>query len=119
MPKLKLVSLICNATDDSGELDENIFDTNIEDEPYILVDKKRVWGVKLMKTNDSEDLTEVTPIQFTDKVSIELWDRDAEYFPADDLLGRLTVNATKTSLGEQKHRFKRRSAFYTLTYRVD
>ncbi len=119
MPKLKLVSLICHATDDSGEVDENIFDVNVEDEPYILVNKKRVWGVKLMKTNDVEDLTNVNPIRFTEKVSVELWDRDAEYFPADDLLGRLTVHASKTGLGDQTHRFKRRSALYTLTYRVD
>jgi len=119
MPKLKLVSLICHATDDAGEVDENIFDTNVEDEPYILADKKRVWGVKLMKTNDVEDLSAVEPIQFTDKVSIELWDRDAEYFPADDRLGKLNVYASKSGLGEQTHQFKRRSALYTLTYKVD
>ena len=119
MSKLKLVSLICHVTDDSGEVDENIFDVNVEDEPFILVDKKRVWGVKLMKANDVEDLSNVELIQFTDKVNIELWDRDAEYFPADDLLGRLTVHASKSGLGEQTHRFKRRSAVYTLTYKVD
>ena len=118
MPKLKLLSLICYATDDAGEVDENIFDTDIEDEPYILVDKKRVWGVKLMKTNDVEDLSGVEPIQFTDKVSVELWDRDAEYFPADDRLGKFAVKASLAGLGEQTHRFKRRSAMYTLTYEV-
>jgi hypothetical protein len=49
----------------------------IEDEPYILADHKRVWSVKGMKTGDIEDLSGVELITFNERISIELWDKDA------------------------------------------
>lgn len=58
------------------------------------------------------------PISFEDSVSIELWDRDAGAPARDDRLGG-TVQAIQAGLGEISHVFKRRSAKYTLTYKVE
>ncbi len=91
----------------------------VEDEPYLLADRKRVWGVRRMGAGDVEDLSGVEPIQFDKEIVVELWDRDAGYFPDDDQIGRLTVQPHLAGLGELTHEFKRKNAKYTLTYKVD
>lgn len=118
MPELKFISLKCHRTDDTSEADDNLFDMTIEDEPYLLADHKRVWGVRRMKSGDLEDLSGVEPIKFNERISVELWDKDAGFFPADDQIGRLTVHAHLAGIGELKHEFKRKNAKYTLTYKV-
>ena len=118
LPKLKFVSLKCHRTDDTSKSDDASFDMGIEDEPYLLANHKRVWGVKRMKSGDLEDLSGVEPITFDEKISVELWDKDPGYYPADDQIGRLNVQASQAGLGEMIHEFKRKNAYYTLTYKV-
>lgn len=119
MPNLKLLSLICHRTDDSIEEDYDVIDTTVEDEPYLLSNNKMIWGVKMMKANDVEDLSEVETILFNESVDIELWDRDSEHIIAYDKIGRLIIKASRKGLGVQKHEFKQRNARYTLTYKVE
>ena len=118
MPELKFVSLICHRPDDASEADDRLFDATVEDEPYILVNHKKVWDGKRMSANDVADLSDVKPISFKDSVRVELWDADPGYTPEDDQLGRLTIQASLASAGELTHEFKRKSAKYTLTYKV-
>ena len=119
MSKLKLVSLKCHSTSDMNETDDTAFDATIEDEPYLLVNHKRVWGVSRMKANETIDLSDVEPVSFSNQVVVELWDRDAGYSPADDRLGILTVQAGHAGSGELAHEFTRSKAKYTLTYFVE
>ena len=91
----------------------------VEDEPYLLVNHKRVWGVKRMKANDVEDLSHLELIQFKESIRVELWDKDAGFFPDDDQIGILNIQANQAGFGELKHVFKRKNAIYTLTFQVD
>jgi hypothetical protein len=119
LPKLKFVSLQCHRTDDAGEADEHPTDMTVEDEPYLLANHKRVWGVKRMKAHQKEDLSGVEPINFKESISVELWEKDAGFFPDDDQIGRLRVQSNQLGIGELTHEFKRKSAWYTLTYKVE
>jgi len=119
MPKIKFVKLTCHTTTDMSESDDTAFDTTIEDEPYLLVNHKRVWGVSRIKADETIDLSDVEPVSFSDQVVVELWDRDAGYSPADDRLGRLSVQAGHAGSGELSHEFRRSKARYTLTYLVE
>ncbi len=118
MPELNFVSLKCHRTDDTSESDDHSFDMTVEDEPYLKVNYKRVWGVKRMKSGDLVDLSNVEPVMFDEKISVELWDKDAGFFPDDDRMGKLIVHANQGRLGELTHEFKRKNAKYTLTYNV-
>ena len=118
MPELIFVSLMCHRPDDASEADDRRFDATVEDEPYILVNHKKVWDGKRMGANDVADLSDVEPISFKDSVRVELWDADPGYTPEDDQLGRLTIQASLAGVGELSHEFKRKSAKYTLTYKV-
>jgi hypothetical protein len=118
MPELRFVSLECHRTDDSGEVDDQAFDIGLTDEPYLLVDHKRVWG-RRMNAGEIEDLGKVKPIQFNNKLTVELWDKDAGYMSADDQIGRITIFAAQSGQGDLSHEFKRRNARYTLVYKVE
>jgi len=118
LPELKFISLKCHRTDDTSESDDHSFDMTVEDEPYLLAEHKRVWGVRRMKSGDLEDLSGVDTLKFKEKINVELWDKDAGFYPDDDQIGRLTVQANQAGLGELTHEFKRKNAKYTLTYEV-
>jgi hypothetical protein len=118
MPKAKFVSLICHRPSDISE-DDTGFDVGQEDEPYLMVNKKRIWDGR-MGINDVEDLTGINPVDFKDDLRVELWDRDAGYISGkDDLLGSFTIQTLQAGLGELEHQFKRKKANYTLTYKVE
>ena len=118
MPKAKFVSLICHIPDDLTE-EHTVFDVGQEDEPYLLVKKKKVWSGR-MNVDDVEDLTIIDPIDFKDNIRVELWDRDSGYVSGgDDLLGSLTIMASQAGSGELEHQFKRSKASYTLIYKVE
>ena len=118
LPELKLLSLKCHSTDDSSESDDRSFDMTIEDEPFLVANHKRVWGVTRMNSGDMEDLSSVEPILFDKNMSVELWDKDAGYSTEDDQIGRFTVLASQAGIGELTHEFKRKKAKYTLTYKI-
>ena len=118
MPKAKFVSLICHRPSDISE-DDSGFDVGQEDEPYLMVNRKRIWSGR-MGINDVEDLTRVNSVDFKDDLRVELWDRDAGYVSGgDDKLGSLSIQESQAGLGEREHQFKRSKANYTLTYKVE
>jgi hypothetical protein len=99
--------------------DDSLFDVGVEDEPYLMVDYKKVWSGR-MGINDLEDLSKVKPIPFEQSIRVELLDRDAGYsLNGDDPLGTVTINAYQKGLGVLSHQFKRKKAKYTLTYKVE
>jgi hypothetical protein len=118
MPKAKFVSLVCNKPDDISEGDSG-FDVGREDEPYLMVDNKRIWSGR-MGMGDVKDLSVIDPIDFKDSMRVQLRERDAGYASGtDDQLGSFTIKALQAGLGELEHQFRRRKARYTLTYKVE
>lgn len=118
MSNLKLVSLLCHIPDDISE-EDSIFDIGVEDEPYLMVDHKRIWSGR-MGVNDVRDLSDLESIPFEENIRVELWDRDAGYVSeGDDPLGNIIIHASQKGTGELSHLFKRKKARYTLTYKVE
>jgi hypothetical protein len=120
MAKLIFVSLKCHKTDDSGEDNlARLYDIGVEDEPYLLVDRNKVWSGR-MKANDEVSFTGIESIPFEDQVHVELWDRDAgPENGKNDNIGDLIILSAQAGLGEQSQQFKTRIADYTLVYQVE
>lgn len=112
MPKLKLISLVCEATEDySGN-----------DEIYLLVKGRRVWGVSDMDTSPpskkTKDLSGVALIDFTDNARLDLYDEDTGWLDDDDHLGTNYVYASEAGQGSKERAFTDEGASYRLTYEV-
>lgn len=107
MPKLKLISLSCTTTEDSGGADE----------PYLRVNGQNVWGP--ISLNDGQSATINQLIDFTKTAEIQLFDQDlGVWFDTDDHLGSVTANLGQLGQGEQKGKFTGDGANYTLVWEV-
>ena len=108
MPKLKLMSLACNAPQDWDGTDET----------YIRIAGKRVWGPEKMKAMRVEDLEKQLPAyRFQNKIRIDLYERDTHWLKKDDHLGRTYARADMVG-GEWEHQFRGFGANYLLTFKV-
>lgn len=119
MPELNLLSLKCLVPQDRQAIETDL-DLTVFDEAYLVVDGDRLWGVKRMTTDDVEDLSNLPSITFTDRVRIDLYDRDTSggAFSSDDHLGGVDVTEDKAGEGVQSYDFNERGAKYTLKYEV-
>ena len=119
MPELNLISLKCLVPQDRQSIQTNV-ELRIYDEAYLVVDGERVWGVKRMTTNDVEDLSDLPSITFTDRVRLNMYDRDTSGgpFSSDDHLGGVDVTEDKVGKGVQYYDFTERGARYILKYEI-
>jgi hypothetical protein len=117
MPELKFHTIKCLKPQDSTVVEQDI---KTSDEVYLVVNGKRVWGVKSMSANDIEDLSDIPPIQFSDRIRIDLYDKDVGGgpFSSTDHLGGLDAMDDKAGKGNQIHEFTERGAHYSLIYEV-
>jgi hypothetical protein len=116
MAKLKIVSLECLQTEDSGE--ENVWDIDNTDEPFIKVNHRIVWNGRMDK-GSKNDLTNIDSIPFEGDVKVELWERDPGYTGGeDDLLGSLVVHESQKGGGTVTQKILSKRAKYSLEYTV-
>lgn len=108
MPKLRLISLYCEKTEDNAGADE----------AYLVVNGRQVGGVNSINDREARDLTYIEPISFTSSAEIRLYDEDTGVFDKDDFLGSLSATAKQAGQGEQRGRFNQDDADYTLTWEV-
>lgn len=107
MAKLKLISLECKKTEDSAGADE----------PYIRVNGKNVWGP--ISLNDGQSATIDITVDFSQSAEIELFDQDPGIFgDKDDHLGTLTAKVDQIGKGEQRGKFTKDGADYTMNWEV-
>lgn len=106
--KLRLISLFCSTTED----------TTGADEPYLLVNGVKVWGMESPGLNNKEtaDLSALPVIEFGTRARVELFDLDSP--DDDDLLGRFYAGKMQLGQGEVEYKFVEDDADYTLTYEV-
>lgn len=86
------------------------------DEPYLLVNGRRVWGDSSM--NDVESSRVDVTVTSTGTAWVHLYDEDAGWFDDDDLLGVLLIGEDQIGAGVQQGRFTLDGADYTLYYEV-
>ncbi len=108
MPKLRLISLYCQTTEDNTGADE----------AYLVVNGQQVGGVNSINDREARSLTYIEPISFTTSAEIKLYDQDTGIFDKDDHLGTLKATASQAGKGEQRGRFREDGADYTLTWEV-
>lgn len=112
MAQLRLISLVCNATEDSSGADEI----------YLLVKGNKVWGTKSMDTSPpskkTKNLTGVGLISFTDNARFDLYDEDTGFLDDDDHLGTNYAYSTEAGQGTKERAFTGDGASYLLTYEV-
>lgn len=104
MPTLRLKTLTCYETEDNWG----------SDDAYIKVNGETVWGP--VKINDNQDRTVNKDISFTNKTTIELWEKDD--LDPDDHLGTHVAWASEAGKGEQDARFNQDDSNYRLIYEV-
>jgi hypothetical protein len=108
MPIVRLISLHCRATEDwTGP-----------DEAYLHINGEKVWGPQSMNDEDTQEFNPLVAKPFTKTAEIKLYDQDTGVGDSDDHLGTITARASEAGKGEQRHRFKKDGANYTLTYEV-
>lgn len=107
--KLQLIKLHCTETEDF------IGDDTI----YLHANGVKVWGPHDMNNQDTDPMTGVPEIPFTNEVKLDLYDQDGS-LPADDddHLGEYHVGKSLAGLGERTCSFKGDGANYTLTFKV-
>jgi hypothetical protein len=108
MPQLKLISIVCNDTEDVTGADET----------YLLIAGRRVWGPQSMNDNDTQSLDGVPVIRFRRSIRVDLYDQDAGWFDDDDHLGSTYVYSSQMGVGEKEHVFNGDGANYRFTYEV-
>lgn len=108
MPQLRLISLYCEKTEDNTGADE----------AYLVVDGRQVGGVNSINDREGRDLTYINPIPFSSSTEIRLYDKDTGVFDKDDFLGSLMATVEQAGLGEQRGKFNKDDADYTLTWEV-
>jgi len=107
-PRLRLVQLTCDRTEDWAGGDET----------YLQVNGQRVWGPTSMNNGQSADLRILTPIAFSQRARVDLYDQDLGWPDRDDHLGATYARSTELGRGEREHRFTSDGARYTLVYEV-
>jgi hypothetical protein len=117
MPELKFHTLKCHTPQDSTFTDYTVITT---DEAYLVVNGKKVWGLKSMGVDDIEDLSHIPPIEFRKRIRIDLYDKDVGGgpFSSTDHLGGLDVMDDQVGKGELIHEFTERGAHYSLRYEI-
>lgn len=108
MPRLRLISLYCEETEDNAGADE----------AYLTVNGQQVGGVNSINDREARDLTYIEPIAFTTSAEIRLFDEDTGIFDDDDALGTLTAVSDQVGQGEQRGNYTGDGANYTLTWEV-
>lgn len=108
MPKLRLISLYCEQTEDNAGADE----------AYLVVNGQQVGGVQSINDREARNLTYIPPISFTSSAEIRLYDQDTGIFDKDDYLGTLNASSSQVGRGEQRGKFTEDDADYTLTWEV-
>lgn len=104
MARLRLHTLECIQTEDSGE-----------DEAYLKVRGNTVWGGQ-MNNGWTADLQGLPEIYFYRRASIALYEEDSP--DADDYLGRTYAVRSQINQGEIEFFFAEDEANYRLTYEV-
>lgn len=107
MPKLKLLELRCNESEDTGG-----------DEAYITVGGEKIWSTDNIESGESVSLRSVDPVDFKGKVTVALWDEDRGLFDSDDNLGQVKISADLAGKDEQEAVFKGDGSNYLLIYKV-
>ncbi len=108
MPKLRLLALQCNQTEDlTGP-----------DEAYLTVNQAVVWGPRSINNGQLADLQELNQIHFNGSLAIALFDQDTGIFDPDDLLGGILIGSAQAGQGFQQAVFSGDGASYTLSYEV-
>ncbi len=104
---LQLLSIICEDKDDVAG----------KDEPCIKVGGAKVWSSSDFSEGTSEDLGGLSPIDFTNRISLELWEED-RWPSRDDKIGEkdiLLSMATETGT-EYEETFTSNRARYKIRY---
>lgn len=107
MARLKLLDLRCFQTEDRGG-----------DEAYLMANGEKVWKTDHIEAGQTVSLRSVRPIEFKNKIQLELFDKDTGFFDSDDHLGSLVVRDEWLGEGEQEGRFDEEGADYLLIYEV-
>jgi hypothetical protein len=115
MPFIQFVSLKCIELDDDSEY--SAYDTPDVDEPYLLVDGNKVWSGRMVE-EEVEDLSGVKPVEFNERICVELWEKDPGLFGEDDLLGKLFIEPSSTSSGTITEDLTSGTTKYVLKYKV-
>jgi len=104
MATLTLKTLTCYETEDNWGADD----------AYIKINGVTFWGP--IKINDNQGRAINKDITFTNKVWIELWDKDD--LDPDDHLGTYIAWASEAGKGEQEAYFNQDDCSYRLIYEV-
>jgi hypothetical protein len=104
MANLRLISLECHTTEDSGD-----------DEAYLRVKGVKVWGGDI-NSGQAVDLSGSALIEFNRRARIQLFDED--WPDSDDLLGTTYARRSHIGQGEIAYEFTDDDAHYTLTFQV-
>jgi len=108
MPRLKLIDLKCNRTEDLVGADE----------PYFGVNGSFVWGPGSLNNGQSQNLLSVAPLFFFGTANVQLFDQDNPPSDPDDPLGVISVSSALNGAGPQDGFFTGDGANYALTYEV-
>lgn len=108
MPSLRLISIVCNDTEDVSGADE----------PYLRAAGRTVWGPQSLNDRESADLRDVALLPFRRSIRIDLYDEDAGWWDDDDHLGTTYAYASQAGAGEKEAKFTGDGADYLLTYEV-
>src|SRR6266513_1761853 len=96
MPKLRLISLRCDQTEDAFGGDEPYFTKN----HHVVI-----WGPGSINNGQQLDLQQIPKLDFSANLSVQLWDQDTGFLDPDDLLGSLTVSSADAGQGFKQYRF--------------
>ena len=100
MPWLKLNRITCHKQEDwTGD-----------DDPYIKVNGRHVWGPRSMDTGQTREIHHQVP--FSRRASVALYERDV--WDGDDHLGTHTITRQHIGIGEQAYSFAEDGANYTI-----
>lgn len=106
---LQLLSIICEDKDDAAG----------KDEPCIKVGGSKVWSSSDFSEGTSANLGGLSPIDFTNRISLELWEED-RWPSRDDKIGEkdiLLSMATETGT-EYEETFSSNRARYKIRYNL-
>ena len=100
MPICRLLRITCHEQEDlTGD-----------DDAYIVVNGKRVWGPKSMDTGQTREIQR--DVQFSHRAKVVLYEQDD--WDDDDYLGAHTLTRADIGRGEQEIAFAEDDASYTI-----
>ena len=104
MPWLKLGSITCHKQEDwTGD-----------DDPYVKVNGRRVWGPKSMDVGQTREINHW--VGFSRRAHVVLYECDS--WDGDDHLGAHTLTREHIGIGEQEYAFSEDGANYTIWIEV-